>query len=98
MALGLDGVLDADSVPTLREAVADRPAAAALVIDLQGLDFIDSTGIELLVQIQAASAGPPPWAFALVLGGPWVHRVFEILGLVSQLRWVDEPEDLLRAP
>ena len=95
VVLELSGVLDAESVPTLARAVSGRPPHAALVIDLRDVEFIDSSGIKILLDTHLAAERPPRWRFALVPGGPWVHRVFGVMGATSLLTWVDEPDEVL---
>jgi anti-sigma B factor antagonist len=45
------GALDIASVETLRAALQDVQVAEGLVLDLRGLSFIDSTGLQLLVAL-----------------------------------------------
>lgn len=51
------GELDPSSVDILRGALdeAVRPGAQDLVLDLNGLMFIDSTGLHLLIERDAAA-------------------------------------------
>jgi anti-anti-sigma factor len=61
-----------------------------LVIDLQGLRFIDSTGLRLLLQIDAASK-KDGFDFVVLCGNGAVRRVFEATGLESILRVAEAP-------
>ncbi|MGW4379761.1 STAS domain-containing protein [Kitasatospora sp. NPDC004531] len=76
-----EGELDHDSVGPLREAleraVADPPGR--LVVDCSGLDFCDSTGLNLLLRAHAAAeqAGVP---LLLAAPGTVVVRMLEITG------------------
>jgi len=49
--LELQGVLDIDSIEQLESAIYDVTSAGkcALVLDLSGVGFIDSTGLQLLI-------------------------------------------------
>ncbi|MFD8595339.1 STAS domain-containing protein [Kitasatospora sp. NPDC059646] len=76
-----EGELDHDSVGPLRDAleraVADPPAR--LVVDCGGLDFCDSTGLNLLLRANVAArrAGVP---LLLAAPGSVVVRMLEITG------------------
>src|SRR5436309_1151651 len=80
----LSGELDASTAPALRESLTELIATAsgAIVIDLHELEFIDSTGLGLLVgaKKQARDEGHD-----LVLGSPRrpVYRALEVAGLVD---------------
>jgi anti-sigma B factor antagonist len=80
------------------EAELDRlaadPGLAGVVVDLRGLDFMDSSGLRLVVlaDMRAREEGR---RFALIRGGDTVHRVFEITRMSDRLQFVDGPEDLL---
>jgi anti-sigma B factor antagonist len=52
VVLRLDGELDLASVPTLESAMANETfdAMAEIVLDLRGLEFIDSTGLRAILQ------------------------------------------------
>jgi anti-sigma B factor antagonist len=55
--LVLVGELDAATAPGLAEAIArHRVVGAALILDLSGLAFIDSSGIRCLIQAWRSSA------------------------------------------
>ena len=61
--------------------------AESILIDLRGLEFIDSTGIRLLVM--AADRCHADGRLTLLRGPRQVHRVFEITDLVSRLPFAD---------
>jgi anti-sigma B factor antagonist len=63
----LEGELDLSTADELRAALdATRPSAGVFVIDLAGLEFMDSSGIHLLVSERAAAAAN---AYELVIAG-----------------------------
>jgi anti-anti-sigma factor len=66
------------------ERLVDDPDLARLTVDLSGLDFIDSTGIGVLLRLQTEAADRGI-ALALVPGPPEVQRVFETAGLRDSL-------------
>jgi len=59
-----------------------------LVIDLGRLDFIDSTGLRLLLT-EHADAREDGFSIALVGGKPAVQRVFELTKTLDVLPFVD---------
>ena len=80
---------------TILEAELDRLAAdpelAGVVLDLRGLEFLDSSGLRLVVlaDMQAREAGR---RFSLIRGNETVHRVFEITRMSERLDFVDAAE------
>jgi anti-sigma B factor antagonist len=84
----LIGELDLDGAPRLEEALraAEGGDATSIVVDLGGLEFIDSTGLRLLVM---AAERLQDGRFSLLRGPKQVHRVFEITDLVDRLPFAD---------
>jgi anti-anti-sigma factor len=84
----LIGELDLDGAPRLEEELraAETGDAASIVVDLGQLEFIDSTGLRLLVMAAERSA---PGRFSLLRGPKQVHRVFEITDMVDRLPFAD---------
>ena len=84
----LIGELDLDGAPRLEEALREAEAgdAASIVVDLGALEFIDSTGLRLLVM---AAERCNEGRFSLLRGPKQVHRVFEITDLVDRLPFAD---------
>jgi anti-sigma B factor antagonist len=80
---------------TILEAELDRlvaePELGAIVLDLRGLEFIDSSGLRLVVlaDMKAREAGR---RFALIRGRETVHRVFAITRMSERLDFVDDAE------
>jgi anti-anti-sigma factor len=81
---------------TVLEAELDRLAAdpelGSVVLDLRGLEFMDSSGLRLVVlaDMKAREVGR---RFALIRGGETVHRVFEITRMSDRLDFVADPEE-----
>jgi anti-anti-sigma factor len=95
--LALRGELDVAGAPALDDAlraVEDEPGLQGIVVDLSGLDFMDSSGLRAVAQTDQRLRGHGV-RFALVRGGDPVHRVFEITRMTERLPWVDTPADLL---
>jgi len=84
----LSGELDLDGAPRLEEELRRVEASDvhSIVVDLGELEFIDSTGIRLLVM---ASERCPDGRFSLLRGPRPVHRVFEITDLADRLPFAD---------
>ncbi len=75
----------------LRRVAADHDAPG-LVLDLRELDFMDSTGLRLIVLAddRARAEGRD---FTLVRGKPDVQRVLEITRMDDRLTIVDDPAE-----
>ena len=60
-----------------------------VIVDLRGLEFIDSSGLRALVRAQkrAQTAGRQ---FCIVRGSEQVQRVFELTGLQDYLLFCDD--------
>jgi anti-anti-sigma factor len=69
----------------------------AVTLDLRELRFIDSTGLRLILEIDAM-ARQDGFNFALVRGPETVQRIFAITGTEDRLVFVDAPEDLAPPP
>lgn len=93
----LYGELDLGSAPAL-EAELERTwqsDADLVIIDLRALDFMDSTGLHLLVTAQQrAQAGDR--RFGVVDGGEQVHQLLSLTGVLDILNPVAAPEELLQ--
>jgi anti-sigma B factor antagonist len=91
-SLALRGELDISSAPVLEEALGRLEAAgpSLLVIDLRGLEFMDSTGLRTLVSAdqRAREAGR---RLAIVRGPEAVDRIFHVTRLDERLELVDDP-------
>jgi anti-anti-sigma factor len=88
------GELDLSGAAVLQaelDRLADEGELGGVVLDLRGLEFMDSSGLRLVVlaDMQAREAGR---RFALVRGDETVHRVFEITRMSDRLQFVNDPE------
>jgi anti-sigma B factor antagonist len=96
ITLTLSGELDLLSSPVLERAIERLPEIDAdlIILDLRPLEFMDSTGLHLVVQAhqQAHDAGR---RFALVRGGEQVQRLLGLTGMTDALTIVDTPEQLV---
>ncbi len=89
------GEIDIATVPAVREALNQRPADTdLLVLDLSRVDFMDTSGLQLLVE-QMRDCESGPHRLAVVRGPLAVQRLLDIAGLTSSLRLVDTAEEAL---
>jgi anti-sigma B factor antagonist len=92
VTISLRGELDISSAPTLEDALTklEGEAPGLIVVDLRGLEFMDSTGLRTLVSAdqRARDAGR---RLAIVRGPEAVDRVFNVTRLDERLELVDDP-------
>ena len=83
--LALSGELDLAGIEEFAQHLNDAQAAGGpLTIDLTELDFIDSSGLGILVRFHnAATAANTP--YRLIAGPAHVHRAFVLTGLDQTL-------------
>jgi anti-sigma B factor antagonist len=81
LVIALYGELDLASAPLLEQGLLDAEAArvSRLVIDLSGLEFIDSTGLHALIRAHER-ARETDQELLLVRGPRAVQRLFELTG------------------
>jgi anti-sigma B factor antagonist len=95
------GEVDLDTVGQIREQLEHAAASGArhVVLDLRGVTFLDSTGLRLVLEADAASRGQR-WEFGLIGGPADVQRVFDLTGARARLPFVTASElaVLLTAP
>lgn len=91
VVLSLRGVLDVASADLLARELAgiEELEPGTLYLDLGGLDFIDSSGLRVII---AADTGARQRGRRLVLveGPPQIQRVFEVTRLDGRLDFVSE--------
>ncbi|SRR5581483_3414062 len=93
--LSVSGELDLASSPALEQEL-ERVAASApalVIIDLRELDFMDSTGLSVLIRAhqRAHEAGH---RLGIVNGSRQVRRLLSLTGVADRLTIVERPEDL----
>jgi anti-sigma B factor antagonist len=93
--IALTGEVDLSAVAAVEEEIAPTLDAGPelLVFDLRGLDFLDSSGLRLILRIDQAQreAGR---RLVVVRGGRRVARVFDLTGADRQLETVDDPAEI----
>lgn len=96
VVIALYGELDLMAAPLLEREIerADVDSRGILVLDLQGLEFVDSAGLRVILAAheRARQRGQE---FALTKGSEQVQRLLSIAGLDDHLRMIDAPDDVL---
>lgn len=99
VVLELYGELDLAAAPLLAEEIerAETGERTQLVLDLTGLEFIDSAGLRVILAAQerAVECGRE---FAVTEGTPQVQRLFEIAGVGEHLQTIGAPDAALAPP
>jgi anti-anti-sigma factor len=94
--ISVSGELDLASSPALEEEL-DRVGSSevtTVIIDLRPLEFMDSTGLSVLVRAQQR-AEEQGHTFAVVRGPQQVQRLLSLTGVAERLTLLDRPEELL---
>ena len=88
------GEVDISAAPQLTEALdaAIRASAGAFVVDLCDVEFLDSSGVNVLVRARAV-LGRDERALAVVCPPGPARRVFEVAGIADLLILFDSRED-----
>jgi anti-anti-sigma factor len=96
VVIGVSGELDLASSPELERELERGISSGAelLIIDLRRLEFMDSTGLSVLVRAhqKATESGK---RLAVVKGPQQVQRLLSLTGVADRLTVVDTPEELL---
>jgi anti-sigma B factor antagonist len=81
----VSGELDLLTAPELQAALEPLQAEGTdIELDLSGLEFIDSTGVHLVLQTYQASRRDG-WELTLTGAGAEIRRAFELVGLLDRL-------------
>lgn len=90
VVIALTGELDLASAPELDRQLRelDGVVPGRLLIDLSGLEFMDSTGIALLIRAQR-SAEANGYPLALRRGPAQIEKLFEVTRLVDHFTFED---------
>ena len=96
VVIGVTGELDLASSPALERELERGVASQAevVVVDLRQLDFMDSTGLSVLVRAhqRATEKGK---RFGVVRGPQQVQRLLSLTGVADRLILADSPDELL---
>jgi anti-sigma B factor antagonist len=90
--LALSGELDISTAPRVEEELTavEARAPAVIVLDLRSLEFMDSTGLRLVVSADGR-AQERGGRLVVVRGRESVDRIFRMTKLDDRLTMVDDP-------
>lgn len=88
--LVLTGELDVAATPAFEEALASVSGSNPLIVDLRGLEFIDSTGLGVLVRLHQQTE-EQQHQFGLIRGTGQVERLLGLTGLADRIPVVEPP-------
>jgi anti-sigma B factor antagonist len=90
--LRLRGVLAAECAEAFEgvQKEIDYGSTARLIVDISGLTFIDSSGLQMILSTDQRCRQDGV-DFALIPGTGQVNRALELAGLHEHLTFVDEP-------
>lgn len=96
MVLVLSGELDLASAPLLQSEIENVAIGetALVVLDLEEVEFIDSTGLRIILTAHERSQERGQ-EFALTRGSQQVQRLLTITGVGEHLRIIESPDELL---
>jgi anti-sigma B factor antagonist len=93
IVIKLSGELDLATAPALEEELERASQSdGGVILDLRELEFMDSTGLSVLVRAHQA-AEEAGRALSLVKGPPQVQRLLSLTGVAERLNLIDAPED-----
>ena len=96
VVIGVSGELDLASSPALEQELERGAASQAevVIVDLRNLEFMDSTGLSVLVRAhqRATENGQ---RFGVVRGPQQVQRLLSLTGVADRLNLADSPDELL---
>jgi anti-anti-sigma factor len=90
----LSGELDLSTVAQAEAEVRrmEQEEPSLIVLDLRELEFIDSSGLRLVLQTDAR-AKESGRRLSVVPGNEFVQRVFHVMSLDQRLEFIEAPED-----
>ncbi|WP_369147765.1 STAS domain-containing protein [Streptomyces sp. R44] len=97
VVLTLDGELDHDTAEPLRDALETHSGVGRVVVDCSGLQFCDSTGLNLLLRARLRLLAAGGHVDLTGLRSP-VDRIFEITGALKVFRVYEDVDAALAAP
>ena len=96
VVIEVSGELDLASSPALEQELerCSGSEAEVVIVDLRKLEFMDSTGLSVLVRAhQRATEGGS--RFGIVKGPPQVQRLLDLTGVARRLTMADSADELL---
>ena len=94
--IAVGGELDLASAPALESELqaAAQSDAELLVLDLRELEFMDSTGLSVIVKAHQRLSEEGR-ALSLVRGPQQVQRLLDLTGVAERLQLGNSPEEIL---
>jgi anti-sigma B factor antagonist len=91
LVLVVEGELDIGTAPMLDQELtrAEASEAGTLVVNLDRVAFIDSTGLHVLIK-HAALSSENGRRLRLTKGSPQVRRLFEVTGTIEHLPFLPD--------
>jgi anti-sigma B factor antagonist len=92
--LALDGELDMATAEQLQHAMDGLDGQSMVVLDLEQLQFIDSTGLRSVLSVleRCRELGQE---FAVTRGSQQVQRLLGVTGVAKHLRIIDAADEVL---
>jgi anti-anti-sigma factor len=92
--LALDGELDMATAEQLQHAIDGLEGETMVVLDLEQLQFIDSTGLRSVLAVleRCRDRGQQ---FAVTRGSQQVQRLLGVTGVAKHLRIIDAADEVL---
>lgn len=89
--LSLKGALDVSNIQKVEDCLKEieRSQPVLIVLDLQGLTFIDSVGMRLILRTDVRARKQGRWV-GVVKGPDEVHRLFRLTGLDERLKIIED--------
>jgi anti-anti-sigma factor len=100
VVLALRGELDLSAAPQLAAEIAraeSDPVRAILVLDVNQLSFVDSSGLRVILAAHERALGEETRSFALTAGSRQVKRLLAIAGVEEHLTTLEDPTEPLTA-
>jgi anti-sigma B factor antagonist len=85
---------DVDMATVEHVRAACEASGGRLVLDLRGVEFLDTSGLNLILE-QQRLADADGFSFTVVRGPRHVQRLFDITGLNHRLHFVADPAEAL---
>ncbi len=94
--IAVSGELDLASAPALESELeqAGRSESELLVLDLRELEFMDSTGLSVIVKAHQRLSDEGR-SLCLIRGPQQVQRLLDLTGVAERLRLVNSPEEIV---
>ena len=92
--VAVEGELDVATAPQLDEKITQAEARVTplIVIDLAGVEFMDSTALQVLLKAEARSQSNGR-RLRLTSPSPQVQRLFEVAGVLDRLPLIASADD-----